>query len=376
MARILSHQQKRSFSFHLHRSFSRQARASKGEEPAKKPKYGVLSIAERCKCILAVNWRGQLTTVKPRLVDKEERKKAGRTLGELSSYIILDGKAIVWVPEDSQHCPNLLLNNRASFIVGHTDPSPLMKAFQQVKKAPPHAILVGTLIVPGDDDDMLSAGFMKVTIKKQISELQQAVNQSTPTIRAILESGSHVLRTRVQALTSMLESKEDDTFYQFDASSCHYVDSLGEKHMVDLEASKKALNPLSPLLPVVMEGINRNYTRRLGLKLLCAWFLRVKVKDAFIFAADRWGLNVLAQIVVDPKGLEDVSKRNKIGGKKVSSSATLEWKDLRLTFKQEVEDLNEFCTMLGQMEKESLVALNQVEGNIRGRMAERELDEA
>ncbi|MCO5609649.1 hypothetical protein L7F22_063879 [Adiantum nelumboides] len=53
----------------------------------------------------------------------------------------------------------------------------------------------------------------------------------------------------------------------------------GIKHLVEAEVLKKAARAMSPLLPVVIEGINRNGKRRMGLKVLCAWFLHAKVKD-------------------------------------------------------------------------------------------------
>lgn len=371
MARVLFQDNKRaSYVCHLCRAFSRQARCSKtGGEPSKKRKPGVPTMAERCKNTLGLNWRCQLTTLKPRLADKKEREKSEKTFGEFSSYIVHGEKLIVYVPEESQHCPNLLLNNRASLIVGHTDPSPLMKAFQQVKKTPPHTLFVGTLMVP-DDADMLSAEIVKDVIKKQLSELQESVNQSSPSIRAILESGSHVLRSRVRALNSMLEPRKDDMFYRFDANLCQYVDISGIKHLVDLEVLKKAKSCLSPLLQVVIEGINRNRKRRMGLKVLCAWFLRVKVEEAFALSADKWGLNVLAKTIPDLDG--DVHKRTKSGEKNADSSDVAEWKDLRLTFKEEVHDINELCAMLGQMERECVAALGEAKGGTTRLLAEEE----
>ena len=110
-----------------------------------------------------------------------------------------------------------------------------------------------------------------------MSELKEAVNKSSAPIRAIIESGSHVLRTHVRCLTSMLNSKEEDMFYRFNArwikemtnsivfmweyssvvnwlmwfshaqlgcSSCNYIDVSGVKHLVDLDASRIAKHPL------------------------------------------------------------------------------------------------------------------------------------
>lgn len=323
------------------------------------------NVAERCKNILAANWRGQLTTLKPKLCDENERKKAGKIQGEITKYVFIDGKAVIWIPEDSLHCPNLLLDNRASFIVGHTDPIPLVKAFRKANKTVPHSNLVGTLSIL-EDDQTLSVEFVKIFLKKLIAESLKAVKQSSPAVTALLESGGHVLQTYTQALSSMIESKSDDTFYRLDVSSCLFVDIFGERHTVNLQEASENCPPLSPLIQVVIEGINQSRSRRLGLRLLCAWYLRVKVEDAYIFAADGRGINILAMI----ENVEMASQQNKgtrnhgIDGKK-SSSTTSEWRYLRLTFKEEVKDLNEFCVMLGQLERESLVGFSKIKANMR-----------
>ncbi|KAH7281544.1 hypothetical protein KP509_36G053000 [Ceratopteris richardii] len=270
---------------------------------------------------------------------------------------MFNGDMIVHIPEESKHCPNLLLNNHASMIVGHTDPAPLMKVFQQIGQRPPHALLVGRLMVP-EKADMLSAEFLKVLIEKDLTDLQEAVNQSSTSIRPILESGSHILRSHVQTLTSILESKKDDTFYRLDASSCYYVDMSGVKHLAEPERLQQAKISFSPLLQVVIEGINRNQSRRMGLKLICACFLRVKVKEAFVSSGDRLGLNILARVLSDPDRPVSVSSIRKKEDSEKAANEVFEWKDLRLSFKTEVNDVNEFCAMLSQMEKECINALN------------------
>ena len=67
-----------------------------------------------------------------------------------------------------------------------------------------------------------------------------------------------------------------------------------------------------------------------------------------------------------------ISKQKKTG----VTPPEWEFKDLRLTFKQEVEDLNGFCNMLGHMEKESLIALNQAKAKAHPIDDEEELAEA
>jgi hypothetical protein len=95
------------------------------------------------------------------------------------------------------------------------------------------------------------------------------------------------------------------------------------------------------------------------------------LQDAFLFSADRRGVNLLAK-VANSQGSDVISKLRKRG----ITPPEWEYKDLRLTFKQEVEDLNGFCTMLGHMEKEALIALNQAKAKSHPVDHEEELAEA
>lgn len=280
---------RKSFPWFSLRRFSRQSRVvRRGQVPepesAEDVDENVLSVAERCKNILSVNWRGQLTTLKPKLTDQNEQTKAGRTYGEFSNYVFVNGKAVVFIPEDSNHCPNLLIDNRASFIVGHSDPYSLMKMFRQVKKVSPHSTLLGTLSIV-EDDEALGVENVKMALKGFIAASEEAIEQASPAVKAILDSATHVLQSRMQALTSMLEPKGEDAYYQLDASSCYFVDAFGKKHSVDLlDATKTCPDPLSPLIPVIMEGINLSNARRFGLKVLCAWYLQIKVEVINVMA--------------------------------------------------------------------------------------------
>ncbi|MCO5614646.1 hypothetical protein L7F22_068930 [Adiantum nelumboides] len=347
MARALCQSSKRfSHLDYLHRSFSRQARTRKaGEETPKKRKAVVPTMAERCKSILSLNWRGQLTTLKPRLADKEEREKADKTFGEFSNYILYDclcsrGKSTL--PESA-----------ASLIIGHTDPSPLMKVFEQVKKIPPHTLLVGTLMVP-DDADKLSQEVLKDVIKEEISELEQIVHQSSPSIKPILESGGHVLQSRVRALNQMFECKKDDTFYHFDANSCHYVDMSGIKHLVEAEVLKKAARAMC----VIADDYNI-----------------FKRGDAFALSADKWGLDVFAKVVADSAGELGDGRKKTSGGKNLVASDESEWKIIRLTFREEVLNINEYCAIVGQMEKERVIAMGLSAGGTTRSAPEKEYAE-
>ena len=75
--------------------------------------------------------------------------------------------------------------------------------------------------------------------------------------------------------------------------------------------------------------------------------MQVRVQDAYIFAADRWGFNVLAKVGSSEDA--EAGKANKL------------WREFRFAFSREVKDPEGFCVLLAEMEKESLNALNKAQ---------------
>ena len=79
----------------------------------------------------------------------------------------------------------------------------------------------------------------------------------------------------------------------------------------------------------------------------CTVYLQVRVQDAYIFSADRWGFNVLAKAV--PSEESDAAEPNEL------------WREFRFGFAREVKDAEGFCVLLAEMEKESLDALKKAQ---------------
>lgn len=75
--------------------------------------------------------------------------------------------------------------------------------------------------------------------------------------------------------------------------------------------------------------------------------MQVRVQDAYIFAADRWGFNVLAKVGSSED--TEAGEPNKL------------WREFRFAFSREVKDAEGFCVLLAEMEKESLNALNKAQ---------------
>lgn len=62
------------------------------------------------------------------------------------------------------------------------------------------------------------------------------------------------------------------------------------------------------------------------------------VQDAYLFSADRWGFNILAQ----PKGDEKKGP----------------WREFRFAFSKELRDADDFCAVLEEMEREVMANLS------------------
>eukprot|EP00249_Psilotum_nudum_P016404 c25806_g1_i1 orf=951-1757(-) len=189
-------------------------------------------LALRCKNLLAANWRGQLNTLTPKQVVKKKEKVARKITGTLVNYIFVNGTAVVFLPGDSPHCANLLINNRASLIIGHTDPIPLIKAFELLEKAPPRAVLVGALEFIENSEITTVNGVLKA-LNEEIKAAKQISTGAGHAFKSLLEDSGYVLENRLQGFFTMLDYRDEDAFYVLDVSSSHFVDMMGQKHAVE-----------------------------------------------------------------------------------------------------------------------------------------------
>lgn len=82
---------------------------------------------------------------------------------------------------------------------------------------------------------------------------------------------------------------------------------------------------------------------------------RRTVQDAYIFAADRWGINLLAKVEGGKAG----------GGKQKEPSSESptgkQWREFRFAFSQEVRSTEQFCTLLVEMERECLETVKKTQ---------------
>lgn len=100
----------------------------------------VLTLAEKCKNILAANWQGRLNTIK---ADAEGSKESIYT--SKVKYMLKKGKPFIWVPEKDMHNVNTIIDERGSFAVASPTPGPLAKLLHSIKKLPTRVALSGDI---------------------------------------------------------------------------------------------------------------------------------------------------------------------------------------------------------------------------------------
>lgn len=326
---------------HLHskkQEAIREFETSRRENVDKGASY--ITFAERCKHILASNWRGILTTVKADASGSKEQLHSSSV-----HYIFNNKKPIMWLQEDDLHTVNTVLDERGSICIDQTDPPPLLNFLRTVGKFPPRIILVGDVIALEDN----KVGSAKQELNEMILSERNTMDRASYPVTGILNTSGSILNARVKGLETLLERIETSVLYEFNMRSCNYVDFLAQRHEVDLKDIERApMDPLSPFFGALIEGINRSESRRRGLMLFCFVYLNVRARDALILSVDRKGFDVLVKVSTDLK-------------KDASSSSHFEWKDFSFSFGREVEDIETFCCLLAKMEEE---ALKKISGSV------------
>ncbi|BBN00357.1 hypothetical protein MPTK1_1g28500 [Marchantia polymorpha subsp. ruderalis] len=325
-------------------------RASKTLNPEPNPKEqgnaeeASLPLLQRCKNILLSNWRGQLSTVK-----EDERS----VHGSISQYSVVAGQTLVWIPKNDPHESNFLMDNRGSLVIGHTDPTPLVHTMRSVGHVPPRTILLAEFD-PVPDYEM---EYVKKRVVKLMSSTKQAIENAGPATQSFLRDSGNSLNARLRALDAMAHSKEKDfSVYRLSLKTCHYVDLLGGRHPVEASDLMGAVTDhLCPLSSALIEGVNQSDNRRMALIMFCAVYVQERVQDAYIFSADRWGINILAKTAAKH------SDEDKNSTTQSPEMERAKWREFRFSFSHEVKNTEHFCLMLAEMEKECVEALNKAQ---------------
>ncbi|KAL2654107.1 hypothetical protein R1flu_022235 [Riccia fluitans] len=334
------------------RRYSPRANKSLKSEPSEvqgRAEEASLPLLQRCKNHLLSNWRGQLSTV------KADEKNVH---GSLLLYSVVAGQTLVWIPRNDLHESNLLLDNRGSLVVGHTDPPPLIHAMRNVGHVPPRTILLSELdLVPGYEME-----YVKKRVLKLMSSTKQGIENAGPATKSLLRDSGNSINARLKALETMAVSQEKDFHvYRLTPKTCHYVDLLGGRYLVEVNDVIGAVTDhLCPLSAALIEGINQSDCRRMALIMFCAVYVQERVQDAYMFSADRWGVSLLARMASENKN------HNEGVDHPSPELERAKWREFRFSFSHEVKDIEHFCLMLADMEKECVEALNKAKELLEG----------
>ncbi|KAK9741373.1 hypothetical protein RND81_03G101000 [Saponaria officinalis] len=296
-------------------------------------KSNVLTIASKCKNILASNWQGNLNTIK---ADSKGSKQDIYT--SKVKYLVKRGKPYIWVPEKDLHNVNTLVDERASFAVASPHPGPLANIFRSIKKLPARIALTGE-VFPLEEDKVKS---INESLQEMIIAEQTEIAESNYVVSGVLSStfGS---TARSENLVELLDTDESYVVYKFSPSSCTFIDGNGGNHEVNLDDFEKSKSDkLSPLATKLIDGINQSEMRRRALVVICFTFLNVHARDAYVQSVDCKGFDVLAKVTGD--------------------NGEYQWKEYRLTLNEEAHDVESFCCRLVQMEEAALDKIKSLSG--------------
>lgn len=297
----------------------------------KADKASVLTLAEKCKNILASNWEGYLNTIK---ADAEGSKAEIYT--SKVKYFLRKGKPYIWVPEKDLHNVNAMIDERGSFAISSPFPRPLVKLLRSLKKLPARVALTGDVVPLPDEKIQLAVE----SLQEMIQSEEQIVKGSSYSVSGLLGSCDQGSTSRSENLKELLDDNKKYIVYRFTPSSCTYIDSNRGKsdlELKDIEAIRA--HPLSPYCMSLIDSVNQSDMRRRALVLFCITQLNENAKDAVLLSADRKGFDVLAKVLVP------VTK---------DGSSEYQWKELRISFKDEARNVEQFCQQLVQMEEEAL----------------------
>ncbi|XVE52685.1 hypothetical protein DITRI_Ditri02bG0142700 [Diplodiscus trichospermus] len=293
-------------------------------------KATLLTLAEKCKNILASNWLGHLNTIKSDAKGSKENIYTSKV-----KYILKRGKPYIWVPEHELHNVNTIIDERSSFSVASPYPGPLGKLLRSVNKFPARVALTGDVVTLKDK----KAQSVAESLKEVMLSEEKTVKEFSYTVSGVLSSSNQFSTSRSENLKELIDGVEN---------SCMFVDGNGGTHEVDFEDIEKCkADLLAPYSAKLIDGINRSEARRRGLILFCFIYLNVNARDAYMLSLDRKGFDVLGKV------------RSNTTKDEVDE---YQWKQYRFTFKEEAGDVESFCRQLVQMEEEAVKKVSSYSG--------------
>ncbi|XP_020087082.1 uncharacterized protein LOC109709318 [Ananas comosus] len=305
-----------------------------------KTRAASLSFAERCRNILAANWRAHLNTIKADAKGSKDEIYTSKV-----HYAFHKGRPYLWIGEGDLHNMNTIIDERGSLSICTPIPGPLMGLLKSIRKLPARVALSGDVVRLKDKKVQAVVD----SIKESILLEQKTASQASYTSSAVLSSADISCRSRSEIFQEILNESDSYNIYKFDIGSCTYIDGRGGIHDVELDNFEApTADLLLPFSGKLIDGINQSQTRRRALMLFCFEYHNVSPRDALMLSVDRKGFNVLAKVPETVAG----------GG----GAQQYQWKEFRFSFKEEAKDVEAFCQMLVELEEEALQHVNSYSG--------------
>uniref|UniRef100_A0A1J3I2R6 DUF2470 domain-containing protein n=1 Tax=Noccaea caerulescens TaxID=107243 RepID=A0A1J3I2R6_NOCCA len=290
-------------------------------------KANLSALAEKCKTIIVSNWQGYLNTIKP-------EDKASIVHSSKIKYVIRRGKPYLWVPESEPHNVNIMFDERGSFSIAHPYPGPLAALLKSIGKLPNRVALTGEIVPVKEKRIEAVNKYMEEAIQSEM----RAISESTNSVRSILNSSNQMYASRCESLKALLNNSGNEKYhiYKFVPSSCMFVDPNGAKKEVDLKVLELSkADPLGAWSLKLVDGINRNESRRRALILFCLYYLYINARDAYMVSVDKKGFDLLGKVPSEEEAGDEY-----------------QWREFRFEFEEDVKDVEAFCLQLVEMEQE------------------------
>ncbi|CAF1940245.1 hypothetical protein Bca4012_075146 [Brassica carinata] len=289
-------------------------------------KANLSTLAEKCKTIIVSNWKGYLNTIKP-------EDKASIIHTSKVKYVMRRGKPYLWVPESEPHNVNIMFDERGSFSVSHPYPGPLAALLKSIGKVPNRVALTGE-IIPVKEKRIEA---VNKYVEEAIQSEMRAISDSPYSVRSILSSSDQMYASRCESLKALVDGgNEKYVIYKFVPSSCMFIDANGANKEIDLKVLELSkADPLGAWSTNLVDGINKNESRRRALILFCLYYLDINARDAYMVSLDTKGFELLGKVPSEEEGGDEY-----------------QWREFRFEFEEEVKDVEAFCQQLVEMEQE------------------------
>ncbi|WZY96439.1 hypothetical protein YC2023_068768 [Brassica napus] len=289
-------------------------------------KANLSTLAEKCKTIIVSNWKGYLNTIKP-------EDKASIIHTSKVKYVMRRGKPYLWVPESEPHNVNIMFDERGSFSVSHPYPGPLAALLKSIGKVPNRVALTGE-IIPVKEKRIEA---VNKYVEEAIQSEMRAISETPYSVRSILSSSDHMYASRCESLKDLVDGgNEKYVIYKFVPSSCMFIDANGANREIDLKVLELSkADPLGAWSTNLVDGINKNESRRRALILFCLYYLDINARDAYMVSVDTKGFDLLGKVPSEEEAGDEY-----------------QWREFRFEFEEEMKDVEAFCHQLVEMEQE------------------------